>query len=215
MKQRSAPATTVLIGIILLVFAAEVVTGKPLVDLYANYPSLTRAGQYWRLVTAMFLHAGGVHLAMNLIALFQLGRYYEQMFGTRRFLLIYFATGLAASLASTWWNAGPSVGASGAILGILGAFIFSVKRSPRWRQSAAGRSLVAQGTFWIVANLVITWTLPQIDKAGHVGGLLSGLLLGAILPQEPEPPPPPAQVVIDVSPYAAPGEDPAVRRDDR
>lgn len=212
---KRTPATTVLIALILLAFGAEKFTGQPIAEIYANYPHLVRDGQYWRMLTAMFLHAGALHLAVNLIALFQLGRYYELMFGTRRFLLVYFACGLAASLASTLWNAGPSVGASGAILGILGAFIFSIRRSPRWRLSPVGRSLVAQGSFWIVANLVITWTVPQIDKAGHVGGLLCGLLLGAILPQEPEPPPPPAEVVIDVRPYGEPGEDPAVRRDDR
>jgi rhomboid protease GluP len=138
---------------------------------------------------------------VNLVALFQLGRFYELMFGTRRFLLIYFASGLIASLASAWWNQGPSVGASGAIFGILGAMIFSIRRSPRWRNDPFGRSIVTQGVFLILANLVITWTVPQIDKAGHIGGLVAGLLLGALLPQRPEPPRPPAQVVIDVQPH--------------
>ena len=214
---RRAPATMTLIALIVLAFGAETFLGVPLRDLGANIPIryLQMTGQWWRLVTAMFLHADGVHLAVNLISLYQLGRYYEIMFGTRRFLLVYFVSGLAASVASTLYNDGYSVGASGAILGILGAFIFSIRRSPRWRQDPVGRSLVTQGTFWILANLVITFMMPQIDKAGHIGGLVSGLLLGGLLPQQPEPPPPPAQVVIDVRPYEGPGADPEGRRDDR
>jgi rhomboid protease GluP len=116
-------------------------------------------------------------------------------------VLIYFASGIAGSLAGVALNNFPSVGASGAIFGIMGAFIFSIRRSPRWRNNPLGRSIVTQGIFLILANLIITWTVPQIDKAGHVGGLVAGLLLGALLPREPEPPTSPAQAVIDVKPY--------------
>lgn len=198
-RRRGTPATTVLIVLNLIAFGLEVV-GFPLTPLFANYGPLVRDGEIWRLLTAMFLHAGALHLLVNLLALFQLGRLYELMFGTPRFLFIYFATGLIASLASAWWNVQPSVGASGAIFGILGAFIFSIRRSPRFRNNPIARNIAAQGVFWIIANLVITWTVPQIDKAGHVGGLVAGLLLGAFLPQPPLPPPPPAEVVIDVRP---------------
>jgi rhomboid protease GluP len=189
----------VLIVLNLIAFGLEVV-GFPLTPLFANYGPLVRQGEVWRLLTAMFLHAGALHLLVNLLALFQLGRLYELMFGTPRFLFIYFATGLIASIASAWVNVAPSVGASGAIFGILGAFIFSIRRSPRFRNNPIARNIAAQGVFWIIANLVITWTVPQIDKAGHVGGLVAGLLLGAFLPQPPLPPPPPAEVVIDVRP---------------
>lgn len=198
-RRRGTPATTVLIALNLVAFGLEVI-GFPLTPLFANYGPFVRDGQYWRLLTAMFLHAGALHLLVNLFALFQLGRLYELMFGTRRFLFIYFATGLFASVASAWWNVAPSVGASGAIFGILGAFIFSIRRSPRFRNDPIARNIAAQGVFWIIANLVITWTVPQIDKAGHVGGLVAGLLLGALLPQPPLPPPPPGEIVIDVHP---------------
>jgi rhomboid protease GluP len=213
-RRRQAPATTALIVIIIAVFVLEVATGFDLARRFAIVPEAVKGGQYWRLLTGIFLHAGAVHLLLNVFALFQLGRFYELMFGSQRFLLIYFATGIAGSVASSLFNDGWSVGASGAILGILGAFIFSVRNSPRWRHDAMGRSIVSQGMFWIVANIVITWTIPQIDKAGHIGGLLTGLILGAVLPHR-VPPPPPAEMVVDVTPYGEPDEDPAARRDDR
>ena len=224
--RRRTPATTLLIIAILIGFAIEVVTGAwldqiKLAELGAIVPPYVRAGEYWRLLTAMFLHGDGtirgdlLHLGMNLFALFQLGSLYEVMFGTRRFLVVYFVSGIAASITSYLHNVGSSVGASGAIFGILGAFIFSVWRSPRWRHERAARGIVKQLLFWIAANLVIGATIPQIDLAAHLGGLVTGLLLGALLPHH-TPPPPPGQVVVDVMPYGeGPGEDPGERRYDR
>ena len=198
-RRRSTPATNAIIGVILVAFGLEFL-GLPLALKFANYGPLVPS-QPWRLLTSMFLHAGLLHLVVNLISLYQLGRLFELMFGTRRFLVIYFATGLIASLSSAWWTGQPSVGASGGIFGLLGALIFSIRRSPRFKNDPGARSLVAQGVFLIAANLILTWTIPQIDKAGHVGGLISGLLLGAILPHAAPPPPPPAAAVIDVQPY--------------
>lgn len=226
MIRRAMPATMALIVAILIGFGVEIVTGawvdfRKLAYLGAIVPEWINDGQYWRLLSAMFLHGDGtirgdfLHLGMNLFALYQLGSLYELMFGTRRFVLIYFVTGIAASLTSYFHNIGASVGASGAIFGILGAFIFSVRRSPRWRDERAARSIVRQLIFWIGANLAIGAMIPQIDLAAHLGGLVSGLILGAILPHG-EPPLPPARVVVDVRPY---GEGsiagPGVQRDDR
>jgi rhomboid protease GluP len=217
MRRRSLfPATIALIGIILIAFTLETLLPIPLTAMFANAAAEVWRGEVWRLVTAMFLHAGLLHLTVNVFSLFMLGRLYEQMFGTRRFLVIYFVSGLAASLASVVWSTGlPSVGASGAIFGVLGAFIFSIRRSPLWRNHPVGRSLVAQAIFNMILNIILTWTVPQIDKAGHVGGLVCGLLLGAILPPLVGPPPPPRSTVIDVTPSAAPGEDPAGRTGSR
>jgi rhomboid protease GluP len=210
-RQPSTPATLVLIGAILFGFAVEIYKGawtdfEKLVWLGAIYrPLVVEHGQWWRLLTAMFLHGDGtvrgdlLHLGLNLYALWQLGRLYEMMFGTRRFVLIYFVTGLIASVTSLVHNAGASVGASGAIFGILGAFIFSIRRSPRFRHERWARGIVQQLLFWIVANIVIGFTVPQIDMAAHIGGLIAGLILGATLPQK-EPPMPPSQAVIDVRP---------------
>lgn len=228
MSRRGAPATVALLTAIVIGFAIEVLTGawndpERLAAMGAVVPPEIDDGAYWRLITAMFLHGNGtipgtlLHLAVNAFALFQLGTIYEAMFGTRRFVAIYFLTGLAASLTSYLRlpDYGSSVGASGAIFGIMGAFVFSVLRSPRFRNDRVARSIVKQVVFWAFANILILGQLPQIDNAAHVGGLVAGLLLGAVLPHRAPPPPPPAEMVIDVSPYAGPAEDPAARRDDR
>jgi rhomboid protease GluP len=207
----STPATILITLAILFGFVYEVYTGayrdrRILAEIGAvEWTRVVDDGEYWRLLSAMFLHGDGtirgdlLHLGLNLYALWQLGRLYEMMFGTRRFVFIYFATGLFASVTTLVHRAGPSVGASGAIFGILGAFIFSIRRSPRFRHERWARGIVQQLVFWIVANIVIGFTIPQIDMAAHLGGLAAGLLLGATLPQK-EPPVPPSQAVIDVTP---------------
>ena len=212
MRKRT-PATNFLFVAIMIGFGIEVLTGAwldvgRLRELGAIVPEYIRAGQYWRLLTAMFLHGDGtivgdfLHLGMNLLALFQLGSLYEIMFGSRRFILIYFVAGRGASITSALrldpWGA--SVGASGAIFGILGAFVFSVLRSPRWRHEKAAKNLVAQCVFWILANIAIGARIPQIDNAAHIGGLIMGLILGAVLPHNVQPPPP-REATIEVHPY--------------
>jgi rhomboid protease GluP len=209
-RHPSSPATLLLMGAILVGFGIEIYTGawrnwRALAELGAIVqPYVIHDGEYWRLLTAMFLHGDGtirgdlLHLGMNLFALWQLGRLYELMFGTRRFVLIYFVCGIVASITSLLHNAGASVGASGAIFGILGAFIFSIRRSPRFRHERWARGVVQQLMFWMIANIVIGFMVPQIDMAAHLGGLVMGLILGATLPQK-EPPVSPSKAVIDVS----------------
>jgi rhomboid protease GluP len=211
-----APATLLIFIAIVIGFGIEIVTGawvnpNALAHLGAIVPTLVIGyGEYWRLLSAMFLHGDGtvrgglLHVGLNLYVLWQLGRLFEIMFGTRRFLTIYFVTGIAASLTTLLrfllsHSDGASVGASGAIFGVMGALIVSIRRSPRWKNERWARSIVQQLMFWIVVNVVIGLTVPQIDMAAHVGGFLTGLLLGATLPQR-EPPMPPSQAVIDVTP---------------
>lgn len=215
-RQPSSPATVLVMAAILVGFGIEIYTGawkngEALSQLGAIVPSFVIGrGEYWRLLSAMFLHGDGtvridlVHLGMNLWALWQLGRLYEMMFGSRRFVLIYFVTGLIASTTSLLHYTllgqnGSSVGASGAIFGILGALIVSIRRSPRWRNQRWAKRVVEQLLFWTVANIVIGFSFPQIDMSAHIGGLVAGLILGAVLPQN-EPPVPPSQMVIDVTP---------------
>ena len=223
--RRRTPATHGLVIAILAGFVVEILTGAwtdgdKLARLGAIVPEWIREGEYWRLLTAMFLHGDGtiggaaLHLTLNLWALYQLGTLYELMFGTRRFLVIYFLAGIAASLTS-FFNGSVSVGASGAIFGIIGAFVISVWRSPRWRHERMARSIVRQLIFWVIANTVIALKVPKIDIAAHFGGLIAGFILGALMPQH-NPPPPPGQVVVDIMPYdEVPGEGPGARRDDR
>jgi len=203
MRKRS-PLTFILLAVITLIWLYEVMIGAPadeqkMVDLGAILPGSIEAGAYWRLLAAMFLHASWLHWAANCWALYQLGSLYELLFGTKRFALVYFASGICASAASSMYQHSPAVGASGAIFGLLGAFIFSIRRSPRYRHQPWTRSLTGQIIFWIVVNIIIGTQVKMIDNVAHVGGLISGLILG-LLPQH-VPPPPPGGTVIDVEPY--------------
>lgn len=214
-RKPGTPATTHLTFAILTGLAFEIVSGAwsnpDLLRLYGanlSMAALRLSGEYWRLLTSMFLHGDGsipgtlLHVMVNLIALFQLGTLYEAMFGTRRFVSIYFVAGIVASVTSAM-NLGlysSSVGASGAIAGILGAFISSVFRSPKFRHDKGARALVGQCVFWLLANVAIATRMEGIDNYAHAGGLIAGLLLGALLPHRP-PPPSPRGAVIDIQPF--------------
>lgn len=204
LRPKNAPVTTALLVIITIVFVVEWLKGAPqneevLINMGAIMPGMVRFGQPWRALTGMFLHANLLHWAANSWALFQLGSLYEVMFGSRRFAAIYFATGIIASIASSMVSTGPAVGASGAILGILGAFFFSIKRSPVWRHERWTKSLLNQLLFWAGLNLVLGFEVKNIDNTAHIAGLVSGVLLGLIPHRVP--PPPPSSRVVDVTPH--------------
>ncbi len=199
--KRHSPITFGLIAVIVVVFGFEMVAGgskntQVLYALGAIVPDLFATGQYWRLLAAMFLHIGFLHLFLNLWALYQLGGVFEMLFGSKRFALTYFVSGIAASVASAMFTNGLAAGASGAIFGILGALIVAIRRSPRFRHAPWGRGLVQQLVFWAAINIVIGFTAPGIDNAAHIGGFLAGLLLG-FQPHRVAPPPP-NEMVIDV-----------------
>ncbi len=200
--RRYMPLTTTILVLIAIVFAFEVWTSaffsdEDMVRLGAIVPGLLERGEYWRLIAAMFLHGGWLHWALNSWALYQLGTLYETLFGSARFAMVYFVSGLCASIASSLYEHGPAVGASGAIFGILGAFIFSLLRHPQYRHQPWTRGLITQLVFWIVVNIAIGFSVKFIDNAAHIAGLVSGLLLG-FLPHR-VPPPPPRDLVIDVA----------------
>jgi rhomboid protease GluP len=203
-RPKNAPVTTALLIIITIVFVFEWLGGalqndEALIAMGAIVPGMMHFGQYWRAVAAMFLHANLLHWAANSWALFQLGSLYEVMFGSARFAAIYFITGIIASIASSMVSTGPAVGASGAILGILGAFFFSIKRSPIWRHERWTKSLLNQLLFWAGVNLILGFEVKNIDNTAHIAGLLSGLILGFIPHRVP--PPPPSSHVVDVTPH--------------
>ena len=215
---RRAPLTMLLLLVITIIFVFEMLYGAPdneatLVRLGAITPNLLETGEYWRLFTAMFLHAGWLHWAANTWALYQLGTLYEVLFGTPRFAFISFVSGLCASMSSVVFSHDVAVGASGAIFGILGAFIFSLLRSPQYRHQRWTRNLVSQIVFWILVNIAIGFSVRFIDNAAHLGGLVTGLLLG-FMPHR-VPPPSPGGMIIDV-PSASPQHDPySLRPEDR
>jgi rhomboid protease GluP len=197
------PLTFALLAMITIIWLFEVWVHAPdsnakIEALGAITPHMLERGEYWRLVAAMFLHASWIHWAANSWALYQLGSLYEILFGSKRFAIVYFISGICASAASSMYQHEPAVGASGAIFGLLGAFIFSVRRSPRYRHQPWVRSLIAQLIFWIAVNIVIGFSIKYIDNVAHITGLVTGLILG-FLPHR-EPPPPPGSYVIDVEP---------------
>jgi rhomboid protease GluP len=198
-----APVTGALLAIIFAVFVLEWTNGaidndEMLIRMGAIVPGMLSYGEYWRAVAAMFLHANVIHWAANSWALYQLGRLYEMMFGSLRFTVTYFVTGIIASIASSLWMHGPSVGASGAILGILGALIFSIKRHPQWRNQPWTKSLLRQLVFWAGVNIILGFSVKNIDNVAHIAGLVSGLLIGMVPHRIP--PAPPGEAIIDVEP---------------
>lgn len=195
-----APVTAGILFAIAVVWIAELGDYETMLEKGAIVPGMLADGQFWRIFTAMFLHAGWMHWAANSWTLYQLGMLYEAMFGSGRFALVYFVSGAVASIASSLRVETASVGASGAILGILGAFFFSVRRSPQWRHEPWTKSLISQLMFWAFLNLAIGFSAPDlIDNTAHVAGMVTGLLLGFIPHRVP--PPPPGSSVIDVQPY--------------
>jgi membrane associated rhomboid family serine protease len=128
-------------------------------------------GEWWRLFTSMFLHAGFFHLAVNMYSLYFVGSIMEQVIGRWRFLLLYLASGLAGSAGALVWSPlTPTVGASGAIFGVLGG-LFTLERR---RHIATGGQVAGL----IVLNIVITFAFSSsISVGGHIGGLIGGMIL--------------------------------------
>jgi membrane associated rhomboid family serine protease len=141
--------------------------------------------QAYRFVTAMFLHNGLLHIGLNMLSLYFVGVITERIFGTWRFLLIYFLSGIIGGLTQFGIdiytnNLGAAVGASGAIFGIfgaLGAFFLLRRRA----LGPAGNSLIGQWFFWLLINLVFSFSVPGIAAYDHIGGLVAGLILGLLL----------------------------------
>lgn len=150
---------------------------RALVMLGANYEPFTVAGQWWRLLSSVFLHAGLLHLVFNMIVLANIGIFLEPLLGRRSFALVYVLTGLLASLTSLFFNVGAvSVGASGAIFGLYGFFLALLTTSllkPEFRKAFLRNTLG-----FVVINVAIGFAIGPIDNAAHLGGLGSGFMLG-------------------------------------
>jgi rhomboid protease GluP len=148
----------------------------------ANLGALTFSGEWWRLITNVFLHGGLLHIAFNMWCLWNLGALCESLYGRWTYAAIYLICGLGASLASAAWHPFiPSVGASGAIFGLAGALIAAFKLGefsvPRSALSGTLRSLGA----FVVYNLIFGAVIPGIDNTAHIGGLVTGLIIGALI----------------------------------
>ena len=147
-----------------------------------NLGALTISGEWWRLLTNVFVHGGIIHIAFNMWCLWNLGALAESLYGRWTYATIYLICGVGASLASAAWHPyTPSVGASGAIFGLAGALLAAFKLGefsvPRSALSGTLRSLGA----FVVYNLIFGFAIPGIDNAAHIGGLITGLIVGALV----------------------------------
>ncbi|MCB0860005.1 MAG: rhomboid family intramembrane serine protease [Solirubrobacterales bacterium] len=178
------PATIALIAINVVVFLAEMATGSgglssttsDLIGDFGLRGAQVADGEWYRLVTSGFLHAGFMHIAFNMIALYFLGRVLEPSIGTVRFLMVYFASLLAGSFGAILLsdNLALTVGASGAVFGLFAAtFIIAYGR---------GLGHVANEIGVIIGiNLLLTFTISGISIGGHIGGLIGGALCGLLV----------------------------------
>jgi rhomboid protease GluP len=150
----------------------------------ANYGPLTFDHQFWRIFTCMFVHGGVIHVGANMWCFWDFGRIAERVYGRWRFAVIYLLTGLASSIASLAIHPTTvSVGASGAIFGAVGALVFPFYRKRVILPSPVMKAMMRSLVTFIVINLLIGSAVPFIDNAAHVGGLLAGLALGAVITQ--------------------------------
>lgn len=185
------PVTQFLIAVNLIVFLWEVVvTGGGILSISPTTQSLqtvlqagalapiqvTEYHEYWRIITSAFLHEGILHIAVNMYSLYVLGRFIEAILGSPRMLLVYFVSLLVSGFSVVYLGFGdPTVatlGASGAIFGIFGA-LFAIG----FKFGRRGMDLVRANLPILIVNLVITFAIPLISKAAHVGGLLAGFIL--------------------------------------
>jgi len=186
---QSAPVTKILIAINVAIYLVTAVQGGGLnapggslfnkfvlvgsnsrLGFFGQTGDLAHDHEWWRLVTSMFLHGSLVHIGFNMVALYFIGTPVEMYLGRARYLGLYFVSGLAgASGAVLQAPFVPVVGASGAIFGILGAMLII-----EWQ--VTGR-LAGQAMTWIVINLVISFSIPNISWGGHIGGLIGGILI--------------------------------------
>ncbi len=175
------PVTLTLVGLLTLIFGGELTVGAlaspaAIVAAGALEASAVAAGQYWRLLSATFLHGSPDHLIGNLIALYILGLLCERAFGGGQFFVLYVLSGLAGSLLSVLGNPGPSVGASGAIFMLQGAAIVLVRRH-RERLLLRDRRIGVVLAVWAVYTIVTGLLTPYVDNAAHIGGALGGALV--------------------------------------
>jgi rhomboid protease GluP len=186
--------TPLILDSIILIFIAMAITGagvfapesESLLAWGANFRPYTLDGQWWRLLTNCFIHIGIFHLLMNSYALLIIGAQLEPLLGKARFLAAYLFTGIAASIASLWWHDMTiSAGASGAIFGLYGVFLAMLTTSII--EKSVRKQLLGSILVFVAYNLLYGMK-GGIDNAAHLGGLLSGLLIGyAYLPTLKQP----------------------------
>ena len=173
----TSPVVTTILAINVLVFIAQQILGPEFTFRFVMEPFHIIAGEYWRLITPVFLHQGVLHIFMNSYILYSLGPNVEEAFGSVRFALMYLATGFLATAASFALPPDvPSLGASGAVFGMAGVLLVYLYRR---RKSAFVAQYLRSIMIFIGINLAFGFLVPGIDNVAHIGGLIGGIILGA------------------------------------
>lgn len=187
--------TTLLVAINVIVYLILAIMGGSIINIPDNvlvqFGAQTGqtivAGQYWRIITAMFIHFSILHIALNMLSLFLVGRAVEVMYGKWRYLAIYMLSGIIGGIVTFFFTQLPTLssevniaaGASGAIFGVFGAIgIFFIVN--RRALGAYGNGAIGQWIFWLGLNLIWGFSTPGIGILDHIGGLVAGLVLGLI-----------------------------------
>ncbi len=170
-------ASYIIIAINIIVFIVSLLLGGNndlyvLVLLGAKVNPLIASGQYWRLITSAFLHVDILHIAFNMYALYNFGLITENIYGSRKFLFIYMLSALYGSTASFAFSPALSVGASGAIFGLMGALLYLGQKKPKIFSTSFGANIL----FVLILNIVFGFSSTGIDNFAHLGGLLGGYL---------------------------------------
>jgi len=179
--RRAPPLTLSLIGVLVVVFAAEVALGAldspaGIVAAGALDAASVAAGEYWRLISATLLHGGPDHLLGNAVALYILGMVCEHAFGRRQLVVLYVASAVAGSVLSLLTSPAPSVGASGAIFGLQAAAIVLFRRE-RERLLLRDRRIGLVLLAWALYSIGSGFVTPYVDNGAHLGGALGGALV--------------------------------------
>jgi rhomboid protease GluP len=186
----TAYVTPTLVAINVLVFLFTVCRGADIMNpdgglmilLGSDYGPMTTTGEWWRVVTSMFLHFGVLHIAFNMWALWSTGKLVERLYGSCHFLLLYMLAGICGSVASITWN--PlvnSAGASGAIFGVFGALLAYVVDKKSGVPASIMRQHQSSTLGFIAINLFNGFVHAGIDNAAHIGGLAGGFVFGWML----------------------------------
>ena len=178
-KMKYPIVTYLLIALNVILYVVPVLTNSydTIINNFCVYGPLIKAGQYYRIITGAFLHGGILHLAFNCYALYVIGSQLESYLGKVRYLIIYLFSAVTASLFSMIFNSNPSIGASGAIFGLMGALVYFGYHYRVY----LGNVLKSQIIPLILFNLLIGALSTGIDNFAHIGGLIGGLLITSAL----------------------------------
>ena len=168
--------TYIIIVLNLMVFLYGMLhSNDELINIFGNNYELVQKGQFYRLLTCMFVHGSIMHLLLNMYALYTIGPVVERYYGKSKYIFIYLVSGLLGSVfSSVFMSAGSiSIGASGAIFGLLGSICYFTYYYRATLQGILRESIVPV----IIINLIIGFMLPSVDLVAHIGGLLGGILV--------------------------------------